>query len=97
MTNRKILAAVATAIALFGTAPAVLAQPSIDSQFAPAAIHAQPTSGSEVIAQLQDEDLVSIKSCFANWCEVSWNGGEGYAHQSVLDLDGYLASPATNS
>jgi uncharacterized protein YraI len=54
-----------------------------------------PGTGYEVITAIPAGAQVEVFDCASNWCEVSWNGYEGFSSRSYLDIssDAYSAGP----
>ena len=51
-----------------------------------------PATTNEIVTKIPGGTLVDANNCKDGWCEVSWQGKNGYAIQTALDLSGRVPS-----
>jgi uncharacterized protein YraI len=51
-----------------------------------------PATTNEVVTRIPGGSLIEANNCKDGWCEVSWQGKNGYAIQTSLDLSGRVPS-----
>ena len=55
-----------------------------------------PGTTNEIVTKIPGGSLVDANNCKDGWCEVSWQGKNGFAIQTALDLSGRVPSrPST--
>ena len=54
-----------------------------------------PGTNNEIVAKIPGGSLVDASNCSNGWCEVAWQGKNGFAIQTALDMSGRVpARPA---
>ena len=87
MTRAKsILGAAAFLLASGGIANAIPAIVETDLN-----VRAGPGTGYAVVDVLPVGINVDVIACYSGWCEVSWQGNDGFASRSYLDIVGTAA------
>lgn len=51
-----------------------------------------PGTTNEIVTRIPGGSLVDANNCKDGWCEVSWQGKNGFAIQTALDLSGRVPS-----
>jgi uncharacterized protein YraI len=51
-------------------------------------LRAGPGTTNEIVTKIPGGSLVDASNCKDGWCEVSWQGKNGFAIQTALDLSG---------
>ena len=51
-----------------------------------------PATTNEIVSKIPGGSLVEANNCKDGWCEVSWQGKNGFAIQTALDLSGRVPS-----
>jgi uncharacterized protein YraI len=51
-----------------------------------------PATTNEIVSKIPGGSLVEASNCKDGWCEVSWQGKNGFAIQTALDLSGRVPS-----
>jgi uncharacterized protein YraI len=84
MTMTRLTGCVA-ALALFWTADAMAAPAYVLSTVN---LRAGPGTTNEVLGKIPPGTRVDAANCKGGWCEVTWQGKNGYAVVTALDLSG---------
>ena len=53
-----------------------------------------PGTGYEILAKIPGSALVDATSCINGWCEVAWQGRNGFAIATALDMSGRVPARA---
>lgn len=51
-----------------------------------------PGTSNEIVTRIPGGSLVDASNCKDGWCEVSWQGKNGFAIQTALDMSGRVPS-----
>ena len=51
-----------------------------------------PATTNEIVTRIPGGSLVDANNCKDGWCEVAWQGKNGFAIQTALDLSGRVPS-----
>lgn len=77
------------ALAAVSAAPAVASPAYVASTLN---MRSGPATTNEIVTKIPGGSLVEANNCKDGWCEVSWQGKNGYAIQTSLDLSGRVPS-----
>ena len=87
----RLLSSVVVASALLTAAPA-WAKPAYVASTVN--LRAAPGTSSEILAKIPGGSLIDAGECSEGWCAVIWQGKNGFAIQTALDLSGRVPQRA---
>jgi uncharacterized protein YraI len=79
------LTGLAAALTLLGATPAAAAPAYVLSTVN---LRAGPATTNEIVTKIPAGSLIEANNCKDGWCEVVWQGKNGYAIATALDLSG---------